>query len=717
MSYLLKDRNGNLILRPITHPATDEQVHDQLRRMSDAGELVLPSATIEPRVAQLEFDVYGDPDTPIPSLSWKIGSTNDDTGETTSDPQGMRVVSQKIHAVSPLIIHFSNTSKWKYAAYRFDPDGRYAGCDSSWQSVPNIEIERGWSVLVKVRENNYKVFDDSLIAEMSATITVQSNRHAGALRAIESISDIPERMTGVETSVRQNTSRISALRNSIANMKGGETTLLLQYSDNAFPSIEYGEIYWNDGQDIGTSTIYARSTGYLQVLEDDVVFVANAPDTTIVSYYVYDKVGDKYVFDRASPWYNRGGSFAATKGKYFRVLFYDTNGVDLNLCKVIRSASVLSQIISGIVSQDNSGNLFNETLSQTQKVEMEETAAAIRTAMTKPSAAIIAWFTDLHLECASTTTTSGTNINRTKQHFTMYNKMLSDGIPVDLMLLGGDYLQNSPQTAKAPAMHGLGMLGEFLTKVNHKAPIAVIKGNHDDNTMHVDYRDGYVDDLTRWDLVQSHDRDSTLRDVDHMEKSYGYYDIPNRKIRVFYLNTVDVPTKLDTDSNTIQYPGQGETGFSEAQLRFVVDHLHFDEEGWQVIFFSHHCFLKNSFPSPMNNTGMAPTHGGTVIQDILQGFMRREKGVIENTTADFVYTIEYDFTANKSDTIIACVNGHTHYDGEAFLDGINWIATRAIDGHATYHFTDTSVYIIIDRATRMITLVANGDGPDRYIPY
>ena len=51
----------------------------------------------------------------------------------------------------------------------------------------------------------------------------------------------------------------------------------------------------------------------------------------------------------------------------------------------------------------------------------------------------------------------------------------------------------------------------------------------------------------------------TNRNPGQIERAYGYYDIPQTKTRVFVLNSIDVPTRLDEDTNKLYYNGQGTT--------------------------------------------------------------------------------------------------------------------------------------------------------------
>lgn len=717
MAYKLKTPDGKDITRPITHPATDEQVLAQLRRMNGAGELILPTEDFAPRIEELESEVYGEE--PIAALcpAWTVGMVNDSTGAVVDDAQKMRIISEKILASRDAVVSFSNTAKYKYQNYYYKPDGSFDHHDTSWQSASSFQIPKGWSVIIKVREQNYAVWNETSIAAFAETVRVEFATKKGAVKRLTALEEKAASNEAMAETVRENSNSILALKNTVNNMGTSEATLLLRYDDDFFPETEYGAISWETGLDGATSDMYIRSVGYKTIDSDDAVFVLNLPAKVAATFYEYTKNADGYDFIKSHEWLYHGGTFVPVQGHYYRVQYMSTSEADklvIGAQRVILGGAMIQEIIDS-VKTESSGGLLDEPLSAAETVEMEETSVSIAAA-SDPNAALIAFFTDLHLECNSDTPTTGTNITRSKKHITMYNK-LCEKHDFDMLVFGGDYLQNSKQTPKTYAVAALQLLGTLIRGADSSAPIAVIKGNHDDNTMYTDYKNGYVDDAARWSAALSTDFKATRRNADFLEKGYGFYDIPNRKIRVFFLNSGDVPTALDAENNTIAWPAQNLTGFSGEQIQFVADNLKFSESGWQVLFFSHHPIKRNPFPAPMANVGVTTKNGGSVMEAVLQGFLAKERGSISNTTPDFEYSVSYDFTGNQSNTIIACINGHTHYDGYAYLDGINWIATRAIDGHATYGLKDTSTYIVVNRKERVISLIANGDGDDRAYVY
>lgn len=712
MGYILKKKDGTQIIRPITFPATDEQVKDQLQKLIDDNEFPYLIGTTQ-RIDELTVDIKGDtiPEEDI-NISWSIGVVNETNGNVDSDSQNMRIRSNKITAIIPIKIIISNTTKYKYQRYWYDELNHFIGYDTSWMSAREFTIPRGKSCIIKVRESSYVAWDSAKISDFASTVNAEWSPKDSLNDKFDDLSSTVSEINEIKTNVQNLTSKVSALEET----QNGETNILFTYDENALSPFEYGVLSWENGNTYDDSSqTYVRSKNYYFV-DNEYTFIPKINDSSIISYYAYSYNGSSYTFSSASEWKHNGESFKPTKGLYYKALINNTNGLTLSENSIVMTASIIGDAINSAIS-GTANDLLNESLTNAESIEMNRVISEINTDSKDPGCAIIAWMTDLHFECGTLDEDiSGTNITRTKKHFTMYNK-IADKCEIDMLMLGGDYLQNSSSTSKAYATNALSYLGKLLKKINHKSPIAILKGNHDDNTMYTDAINGYVDDQTRWNLFAKEYYTSTKREVEYIEKMYGYYDIPDRKIRVFYLNTIDVNTTLDTESNSVSNNGQNTTGFSKEQLQFIVDNLKFDESGWQVVFFSHHPIKRNPFPSPMSNVGVVSTHGGEALEQILQAFMFKSSGAVSCNVPGFEFDVSYNFMNNKSNTIIACINGHTHYDCAEYIDGINWIATRAIDGHSTYSYTDTSVYIVINRRKRKLYLISNGDGEDRVIDY
>nr|DAG95619.1 MAG TPA: Baseplate component [Herelleviridae sp.] len=373
--------------------------------------------------------------------------------------------------------------------------------------------------------------------------------------------------------------------------------------------------------------------------------------------------------------------------------------------------------------------LGEDELSSSDVLEMNVTKASIKSSMT-PNTALVAFLTDLHITCPAGKTAEEISKMATKirTQLAAYNSIAAE-YPVDLCVYGGDYMDNSPQTNKDTATEALKAV-RLLIDQTEGAPVIVAKGNHDDNTMYTDYKNGYISIESLYNLLSGKDNRLAVRNTDQIEMSYGYYDIPNKKIRVFILNTLDLPTTLDESTNKLEYSAQNDSGFRQEQIQFVADNLKITEEGWQVMFFCHHPFVPfaasdaesaetTTQPGKMSVKGeiVQNEHGAQAMLDVIEGFKNGTKGTATNVTQDFNISVDYDFTKNKSNTVIACIYGHTHVYYHKEYNGIHYIATRAVYGHPTFNFISTGIYFVIDRKNRKLKLIANGDGDDYEFEY
>lgn len=709
MGYYLLTSRGQYITRPITHPATDEQVSAQLKALSENGELDLDNSILSSKWAKsIQTEVFGDDSLGDVPVAWEIGQIDDNTGAATSDSQKMRIRCTKIVALQPVLVTFSNTAKYKYARYFYDENGKYIKCDSGWQSGASFTIERGTSLMMKVRENNYAVWTDENIEAFKQTVSLTYQPQMGVSQRLDSAEETVATFQEKSKIIDTHTIDISALRAAVESLSKQNANVLVSCEDDFFPNTEFGEISWETGLDSGSSTYFLRSIGYRGVDTAKGYFAVSTDDSnTIVSFYKYSKDADgNYQFISSCDWLYDGGTVKCEKGYSYRMLAHNPNGITPGSVKVALTSDIISSIIDAIAVPGS--NLLNDELTAADILEYEKTIETIRgITESHPNSAVICFPTDLHLTVSANVDTCYNNNKYLRTMLTRYNKIVSS-VNIDLTVFGGDYLCNSSATNKETAIGSLKALKRMLDMLSQEPPIAVVKGNHDDNTMYKDYVNGYVNDNDRWSALLNKDASKTIRNADNIQKGYGYYDIPNRKIRVFYLNSCDVPTVLDAENNSLSYPAQQIAGMQNEQLNFLANHLYFAEEGWQVILFSHHDpnkFIKSAY-------------GGKMLMDILEAFTTKNSGTIVNEQKDFESSVTFDYSANKSNTIIAFISGHTHYDTRSVVNGIQYISLVATSGGlGNYVYSETKAgryvnYIVIDRESRKLTFIKDGTDPD-----
>lgn len=525
--------------------------------------------------------------------------------------------------------------------------------------------------------------------------------------------------------IEKNASDITGLKTTVEGIGKSTTNILLEYQDHFFSEWERGYIDNISGENTG-DLAYVRSKAK-KIYKGDTILISGCPTGYMCSFYFYDETGK---FQGASSMYAPDQYYKIQDsqiGWTVKAVVYAQN-IDTNEINIIMAGSVISKLLEQV--QPAAKNILGEEeLSSEDILEMNVTKASLKTA-TNANTALVAFLTDLHITCPAEKTAEEIAKLATKirRQLATYN-MISAEYPVDLCVYGGDYLNNSSQTNKETATEALKAV-RMLIDQTEGAPIIIAKGNHDDNTMHTDYKDGYIPIEVLYDLLSGKDNQLAVRNTDQIEMSYGYYDIPNKKLRIFVLNTLDIPTSLDESTNKLEYSAQNDSGFRQEQIQFVADNLKITEKGWQVMFFCHHPFVSfakedaesaetTAQPGKMTGKGeiVQVAHGSQAMLDVIEGFKNGTKGTVTNTTKDFETSVEYDFTKNGSNTVIACIYGHTHVFYHHEYNGIHHIAARAVLGHPTFNFISTGNYFVIDRKNRKFKLIANGDGDDYEFEY
>lgn len=514
-------------------------------------------------------------------------------------------------------------------------------------------------------------------------------------------------------------SDVDGIKGAMSNLQQAQTNVLLQYKDHFIDTFEAGYIDDRTGTDADTAG-YIRSVGLQKIQTQNSVLIVNAPTGYQYAWYFYD---ENQKFQGATRWMTKNDAYKITDsqvGWYVRCVMYSNGTLSIDAIDIILAGSAVTDILNQLMEQQGSSELLGEeVLSSADKLELNVTKASLQS-VCDVNCIVIPFLADLHIACPTEKTAEeiAEGAAKIRRHIACYN-LLAKEFDFDLCAYGGDYLNNSSQTNKETALAALKAVRILIDKGDKSIPVIVAKGNHDDNTMYTDYKNGYVDSQNLYKLVTGKDARKSKRDAEFLDRSYGYYDIPNKKVRVFMLNSVDLPTTVTSD-NKLLYGAQNDTGFSQEQIQFVADHLIFKEEGWQVLFLSHHPLVTLAHEDKETGGGVAgvtATHGGQAMLDLIVAFKNKGQGTVKNVAADFEVSVDYDFTQNKSSTVIASICGHTHVYGHKLEDGIHYIATRAVYGHPTHNFISTSYYIVINRKYRKLYLIANGDGDDYTYSY
>lgn len=156
---------------------------------------------------------------------------------------------------------------------------------------------------------------------------------------------------------------------------------------------------------------------------------------------------------------------------------------------------------------------------------------------------------------------------------------------------------------------------------------------------------------------------------------YGWYDIPDKKCRVVFLNSSD----------------DGYYGYSTDQLQFLADGLRLPE-GFAALVIQHFCVLHpigmwKSYPD-------SKAKRGELCMKILDDFVADQKGEEDG--------VRWDFTENKSCTFAGLFCGDSHFDNQAKVNGVNYIVTQGYGGVNPAELPQGAVSRPFNRAEQML---------------
>lgn len=328
------------------------------------------------------------------------------------------------------------------------------------------------------------------------------------------------------------------------------------------------------------------------------------------------------------------------------------------------------------------------------------------------------FMTDLHLKAFDT------NYEKTfmpVQRALEALKKIDERNAIDFITLGGDYLWNNQNTTKALATAPYAFLQQIMYRYRDKC--FALKGNHDDNSIAFSAQgeSGLIlpDEEYRYIGKQYEKSGVVFNPTDH--NFYGYYDIPSQKIRVIFVNTVDIP--YEVSGGSLVYNGQHMTAISQKQNEFIQDALKFDESGWAVMFVAHHGLCNSSlYESNQDYTDN--------LWQVIKAFKNKTtySGTVTNPVGS--YSVSVDYTNNLSNEVIAVVSGHNHADRSAVVDGILNVSTATACGaqasevggtdiNPTYESATETLFDIftIDRETKKLYATRYGLGNSRSWSY
>ena len=354
----------------------------------------------------------------------------------------------------------------------------------------------------------------------------------------------------------------------------------------------------------------------------------------------------------------------------------------------------------------------------------------------------IPFITDTHYATDTFIQEDLENYGRTENHIKNVAE-LSHMIPLDCIVGGGDFVDggttkdtNVSNMKKVVSLFGLASCPFFLAK-----------GNHDDNSWG-DGRQGrgttarnkvnqnyMASDPTSksWhgnmsytikpsEMYEIITRPSTIWAINENpndKNMYFYYDIPDKKARVFLLNTNDIPYVFDTDG-LVKYLTINVAGYRQAQLKWFAENLKSMPDDYTAVCFQHHqwgqWYATNSAYYPFNWESVEG-----ILKAAKEGssFTRKYTG-----NADFASDISITFDTPKNIAFLA--HGHHHTDRITTKYGITNVSTSCSVSRPKKDQGDRPLGVleedlwdvfILDTKKKHVDIVRYGAGSDRSFDY
>lgn len=354
----------------------------------------------------------------------------------------------------------------------------------------------------------------------------------------------------------------------------------------------------------------------------------------------------------------------------------------------------------------------------------------------------IPFITDIHYATDTFIQEDLENYGRTDNHIKNVAE-LSHMIPLDCIVGGGDFVDggttkdtNVSNYKKVVSMFGLA-----------NCPFFLAKGNHDDNSWG-DGRQGrgttarnkanqnyMASDPTSksWhgnmsytikpsEMYEIITRPSTIWDIQENpndKNMYYYYDVPDKKVRVFILNSYDIPYIYDSDG-TVKYLGVNVGGYRQAQLKWFADNLVSTPTDYTIVCFQHIQWGDWYTTTPAYFPYNWETVKGLIVAAKTGNSFNRK--YTENT--DFASDISVSFTTPR--TIAFLAHGHHHTDRMTTKDNITNVSTSCSASRPKKDQRDRPLgeleedlwdVFVLDTKKKHVDIVRYGAGSDRSFGY
>lgn len=292
-------------------------------------------------------------------------------------------------------------------------------------------------------------------------------------------------------------------------------------------------------------------------------------------------------------------------------------------------------------------------------------------------------------------------------------------IPIGFTCLGGDYLCNNARTSKENAIFQHKELVDIISKYGQNPLAVVAVGNHDYNVFGSDENAVMPDEL--FDILMTHHSD-VMYDKENPKGLYGYYDDKKAKLRMIFLNLMDMPGKNKAVNHSAAAIGT-------AQLKWLVNcGLNLPDSEWGVVFFSHY------EPIPHPFTGATRVFGGEALWGVICAFKNGTAFSASAKRGEMQYYVDCDFTKQGKRDVIGYFYGHHHCDlqwSEAGIPLISCLAAASDNFSGGMPLFENGMYpktrgsgeesafsvFTVNRNERRVYCIRCGAGPDYSVGY
>lgn len=351
-----------------------------------------------------------------------------------------------------------------------------------------------------------------------------------------------------------------------------------------------------------------------------------------------------------------------------------------------------------------------------QNVDIATTASKIKQYQTDTTLTL-SFMADTHYDCATTP--------YSLQKVDTFAKLgkIQNFVNVDFTANLGDAING--KSTKEETIHHIKEITR-LTSQYCKSPLYFVRGNHDDNGWYSygNYggtfkTDEIINDVEWYNLAVKDYSSYIVEDENNPYGSYGYFDHEKSKIRIFILNTSDIPYIVEEDG-TYRYNSYQDSCISNAQLNFMAKALMFEDKEnpseWAALFLSHVPLDFSNADNERFGGKMTLPKGSDYMLAIINAYNKgtsvKASGTMKNrapnVAEDFMVDIDVDYSKKGPGEVIAFISGHTH------ADNVN--DEVGLENHLSYGYTYIGVSgtvsfanFVVNRDTKTIHAVKHGE--------